>query len=285
VAIGAMPELVLGPDHGQLAVHTPFLMRTGADVYLFYCRCDLDPDGSVPRHRQFRIFVARQKDDGSGWDLDHEPAIAMRSSVCRPWVVATDGGWRMYFVRSLPPFASASRIYAATSRNLTQWEVREQPLIEPIDRRELQGSPCLVPDGERVRLYFSAGSKGCQGDDMYLAEGPTEDRLKVNGDFRVDPGEGYRNSRFAPFVYIAEGKWRMLFTGRDEEKGRYRTFLAESEDGVRFGPGRLALDLAGDSRFEHGAYKAVLFEGWMYFVGVDGTGHSAVYRLPMGRQV
>ncbi|GEM_PF-2393342 len=272
-------ELVLGPAAGQLAVHTPYLLRSDDSVYLFYCRADLDPDGRVPRFRRFRIYVARHRDDGSGWDCDHEPAVDVPSSVCRPWVVDRGGGqYRMYFVRSLPPFGSCSRIFMADSHNLTQWTVTDTPLLQLFGGRESQGSPCVVPDGERLRIYFSAGNRTCQGDDIFLAEGPDEHNLSLNGRFSIEARPDYNASRYAPFVFIWNGLWKMLFTGRAGDNKPYRTFLAESEDGLRFGPGRMILEPAGDERFKHGTYKAVLFEGWLYFVGVDAQGRAAIYR-------
>jgi hypothetical protein len=274
------PELVLGPTPEQLAVHTPYLIRSGGEVYLFYCRCGLGPGGEAPKFRRFKIFVAKRRDDEASWDCDPDPVIELRSSVCRPWVVEHgNGNYRMYFVRSLPPFGSCSRIYMATSRNLTQWDVADKPLLELFGGRESQGSPCAVPDGDRLRLYFSAGNRTCQGDEIFLAEGADERNLVVNDHFTIENDRAYGGSRYAPFVFIWNGRWRMLFTGRAGDQDRYQTFLAESEDGVRFGPGRAVMDLSGDKRFEHGAYKAVLFECWLYFVGVDARGRGAIYRL------
>ena len=77
-----MIELVLAPESGQLAVHTPFLIGKGADVHLFYGKCDY-PTGkrTLAFPKRYGIFSSVSK-GGKKWKQSKRPVVAEGFSVC-----------------------------------------------------------------------------------------------------------------------------------------------------------------------------------------------------------
>jgi len=275
-----MIELVLKPEAGQFAVHTPFVVRSGQEVHLFYAKCDY-PAGlrTLAFAKRYEIFDAVSR-DGKGWKGLAKPVLSMHYSVCRPWVVEADGGWRMYFVRSWSP--RDYRVWSAWSADLKAWTPDSVALFESFDGQNHLASPCVVEaGGNKQRMYFTGAVASGEMDSIYVAESADGKKFSVDqaAKYRPKKGSKYGRSCYTPFVFKEGAKWKMLFAGAGDD-GRRRTFLAEGRDGVSFGDGREVIDLAGDSRFAWGAYKAVLFEDQVYFVGLDGDRRGAIYRAP-----
>jgi len=279
-----MIEAVLRPGPGQHSVHTPFLIRKGVDIFLFYGRCDRPAGETTEKfpHR-YKICYAVSR-DGLNFRPDPEPVIRMSPSACRPWVVEWGGEYRMYFARQLPfpdDAAVRFRIYTATSKDLRTWDVLDHPVIDSFDRLEHIASPCVVPMRGKLRMYLTAAKRGRVGDRIFVAESRdgVHFELTKHAIFRPKPGTGYEGSCYTPCVIREDRGWKMLFSGRAEDD-RYKTYLASSQDGLKFSDGAIFIDLASDPRFTNSAYKAVQFEGYIYLVGYDRDKRTAIYRMP-----
>ena len=276
-------ELVLAPGPGQISVHTPFVMRSGQEVLMFYSRADYPPGwAGEPCRRDYKICLATVGDEGC-WQPIASPLIALEQSVCRPWVMKVGDGYRMYFVKSLSRTMTECRLFLAESKDLRgPWAVRHEPLLGAVDEKEFVAGPCVVEHGRGYRLYFTAAQIHERGDSIYVAESPDGLKFEVQPEpvLSPAPGTGWSACCYAPFVWHEEDEWRMLFAGLGADN-RYRTFVAESVDGLSFSAGRPVIDLAGDERCALGAYKAVRFEGHVYFAGTARHGGSAIYRASL----
>lgn len=272
-----MIEAVLRPGPGQISVHTPFVMRAGRDIYLFYGRCDAP---LIDQHK-FKICYAVSR-DGLHFVPNPDPIIEIEPSVCRPWVIPTDEGYRMYFVRQLsyPGVPIRFRIYTATSRDLKDWDVLDRPVIDGFDRLEYVASPCIVQMQNKVRMYLTAAKRHGRQDCIYVAESHdgVSFKLRKGAIYGPEPGTGYSASCYTPCVYRNGQGWKMLFSGAGED-GRYSTFLCESRNGLKFSEGESYLDLSTDPRFTYAAYKAVRFEDHVYLVGAGLDRKTTIYRM------
>ena len=217
--------------------------------------------------------------------MQPEALVRRDLSVCRPWVVRVPGGYRMYFTWSVkdPEAAipSGFRILAAFSRDLVRWEVDERSLVEPFDGRNYLASPCVeeIPGG--YRMYFTASRKMRCCDAIYVAE--SEDGLRFGGEFRevMAPAAGkpYARGCFTPFVTGSGEARRLLFAGYGVDR-RPQICVADGYGEWDFWDGRLLMGGFNHPDISYGPYKAVLFEGWMYFVGKDAEERGSVYRMP-----
>jgi len=279
-----MIELVIGPTSEQIAVHTPYVMEAGGELNLFYSRADYPPGqaGEACR-KKYNIFRATSVDGGKTWKEGSQPIIERKDTVCRPWVVEEGGGgYRMFYVERLHPMAGVFRVFAATSSDLESWQVESEAAIPECGDCEHIATPCVVKANGKLRMYFTGARCHKDGDSLYVAESGDGKKFKVDKEPKFKPGKGtaYEKSCYAPFVYEDGSKWRMLFSGYGSAVRGWRTYLSESNDGLKFKKGKLVIDLSDDDRFKHGAYKAVLHGDQVYFVGVDGQQRASIYRAP-----
>ena len=287
-----MLELVLSPASGQLSVHTPFLIRKGEEIIMFYSRADELPDDSgekdkkKPKEKIYKIYYGISK-DGKNFKLNSEPIIEMNQSVCRPWIIKIENEYKMFFVKALPDkIARRYRICCAESKDLEKWKINSQPVIDKFGKYEHIASPCVVKHYDEYWMYLSAADKPTHNDKLFIGQSKDAKKFEINPNpfYQPTPNTGYSESCYTPCVYEKDGQWNMLFSGMGnpsigQQATRYTTFLASSSNGIQFSMGTPVITLANDPRFVRGAYKAVIFEEYVYFVGGDSEGKTSIYRI------
>jgi hypothetical protein len=198
------------------------------------CSCVVDHDGrrylyysgwtrgvSVP----FYFFVGCAVSERTSYVRVSRGPILERSDVdpfltASPWVLIEDGRWRMWYVSGTGWRIVDGRpkhwyhIKYAESVDGIDWERDGRVCIDYANEDEYAlGRPCVVRDGDRYRMWFSA-----RGSTYRLAYADSDDGLtwrRADREARLDGPEGEWESDMQtyPAVFDAGGQRHMLYNG------------------------------------------------------------------------
>jgi hypothetical protein len=176
---------------------------------------------SVP----FYFFVGCAVSEGDSFVRASRAPILERSDVdpflvASPWVLVEDGRWRMWYVSGTGWRMADGRpkhwyhIKYAESGDGIAWEREGRVCIDYAAEDEYAlGRPCVVRDGDRYRMWFSA-----RGSTYRLAYAESDDGLtwtRDDDEARLEgaPGAWESEMQAYPAVFDANGQRHMLYNG------------------------------------------------------------------------
>jgi hypothetical protein len=157
----------IDPEVLYPSARRPCVWRDGPGQYRMWVNSAPDPDGHF-RAMAGAIFRFTST-DGLHWERDAEPAVTadgeVAATIVYPFVVEDDGDYTMWYgchVDDMQRF----EIYCSTSSDGLTWtDHRQAPSFpatlsdEDFDGR-YTSTPCVVDDGDRWLLYYSARDWG-----------------------------------------------------------------------------------------------------------------------------
>ena len=229
-------------------VLNPSVIRRGGEYLNLYSGFDgrtwhsgvaSSPDG-LAWSKQGRVLSPDPSTWEGGYIAANGSALAWRGKV-----------WYWYQAGSPP------RIGLARSNDTRQWRKEPSPVLDlgprgSWDERGL-GDPDVIQAGGRLYMFYLGMDRarrqrlGVAGSD----DGLRWTRLRSNPILELgDPGAFDENGLGEPAVWSGNGRYWMLYTGRDRNEMR-RIGLAESRDGVRWNRSDRAPVLSGSQPWDN----------------------------------
>ena len=222
-AFVAEPVLDLGElgSFDDAGVTSSCLVEHDGLRYLYYS--GWTRGASVP----FYLSVGCAVSDGGSFTRVSRGPVLDRNDVdpyltASPWVLVEDGLWRMWYVSGTGWRLENGRpkhwyhLKYAESEDGIVWRREGHVCVDYEDEREhALGRPCVVRDGERYRMWFSA-----RGDTYRLAYAESRDGLRWNrsdGDVELVGNGGHWDSEMQtyPAVFDVDGRRHMLYNGNE----------------------------------------------------------------------
>jgi hypothetical protein len=215
------PEPLLGP--GELGafddsgVTGACLVERGGGLYLYYSGWSLGR--SVPFY--FYAGLAFSEDRGCSFQRVSQAPVLERSATdpfltASPWVIVEDGRWRMWYVSATGWEGGRHRynLRYAESGDGIAWE---RPGLVSVDfagpGEYAIARPCVVRDGDRYRMWFSARGASYRIGYAESADGLRWERC--DGDVALGPAGGDWDAEMQayPLILDAAGARHMLYNG------------------------------------------------------------------------
>ena len=189
----------------------------------------------------FYFFVGCAVSDGGPFVRVSQAPVLERDAIdpyltASPWVLVEDGRWRMWYVSGTGWRIEDGRpkhwyhVKYAESDDGVSWGRDGRVCVDYSDEREYAlGRPCVVRDGDRYRMWFSA-----RGESYRLAYAESDDGLtwtRRDDEVRLfgESGDWDAMMQAYPAVFDAGGRRHLVYNGNDY--GRTGVGLAVLETG------------------------------------------------------